>query len=87
MTLIDIKDIQRKDSPVHYRNEYNGTALFDLPGDPSKAVPVNFSIEHTATGTVNFSVTFPEHLDYPLLPLKKSLMTHVKKLYDEGSLS
>lgn len=86
MTVLELKDIQIKDSPVHYRSEYRAAALVLFAGQQEKEIPVVFSIEHTATGAVNIAVNIQRHLNYPLLPVIKALKAHIAEMHSGGKL-
>lgn len=86
MTVLEMKDIQIKDSPVHYRSEYRAAALVRFTGHQEEKIPIVFSIEHTATGAVNIAVTIEKPLNYPLLPVIKALKVHIAEMHSGGKL-
>ncbi len=86
MTVLEMKDVQIKDSPLHYRSEYRAAALVRFTGQQEQEVPIVFSIEHTATGAVNIAVHIQEPLNYPLLPVIKALKTYIAEMHSGGKL-
>ena len=85
MTVLGLNDVHLKDSPVHYRSEYRAAALIHFTGKQEE-IPVLFSIEHTATGTVDIVVKVRERINYPLLPVLGALKTYISDMYSEGKL-
>ena len=89
MQLIDVHDIIRKNSPLRYRNEFKGKAVFEYPpalGKKNEEKPIQFSIERSALGDVAVSVQLLEDMDYPLVPIIKSLKNHILNLDSKGLL-
>lgn len=86
MKLLEVKDLTKKDIPLHYRNEYSGFALFEMVGDKTIEQPFDFTIEHSPTGHKDIKICLRGALDYPLLPLIKSLRTHIKEMESKGRL-
>lgn len=86
MRVLQIRDINKKDIPLHYRNEYRGSALFEYGVDTQEESPVEFTIEHSATGEINISARVLNKLNYPLLPALKSLKEYIRQLEREGKL-
>jgi hypothetical protein len=86
MTVLEMKDIQIKDSPIHYRSEYRAAALVLFTGQQEEEIPVVFSIEHTAIGAVNIAVNIQRPLNYPILPVIKALKAHIAEMHSGGKL-
>jgi hypothetical protein len=85
MKIIEIKDIVRKDVPLYYRRLFSGTVVMDLLNKPGE-YPIDFSIETKPTGSKEISVTLPDRIDYPLVPLVKELKKFIDKLDGSGGL-
>ena len=57
MKFIDLKDIERKDSPIHYINKYNCIVVFSTDeGESEQLIEIVF--EKTALGTTNIQLFF-----------------------------
>ena len=82
MRIIEIKDIVRKDFPIYYRRFYTGIAVMEFVSKPME-IPLEFMIEHKPTGNIDISTTFPEKVDYPLIPLQRELKKFIGDL-DSG---
>ena len=85
MKINEIKDIVRKDVPIYYRRLYNGIAVADLLNKPVEFA-LEFQIEHMPTGHVEISIISMDTIDYPLVPLKKELISFISALDTNGKL-
>ena len=64
MEIIELRDIDRKDSPIHYINEYHATLVYDNNGSRNSCL-IEIIIEKTAFSTVNirFSIKPEQEAD------------------------
>lgn len=85
MRILEINHIVRKDVPIYYRRLYSGNAVLELINKPVET-PVEFQIEHKPTGQTEINVTFPQKVDYPLVPLMKEIKNFIGVLDSEGKL-
>ncbi|MDR2900907.1 MAG: hypothetical protein LBV20_05265 [Treponema sp.] len=85
MNIIDLKDIQRTDSPIYYRRFYSGILLIEIM---AKVVErkIDFKIEMMPTGKKDISITFEQPVDYPLVPLMRELKKYLEELDRSGGL-
>ena len=89
MTLLELKNLHRKEIPLRYVNEYSGAAVFEKPdfqGSGRVEHPVEFRIEHSALGKRDIRVKLFGSLDYPLLPILRHLKEHISDLDSRGML-
>jgi hypothetical protein len=86
MKLTQIADIVKKNVPLHYRNEYTATAVFDLSGGKSLSRRIEFIIEMSPIGSKDIRINFVDPLNYPLIPVLKSLKDEIQLLDRQGSL-
>lgn len=86
MKVLEIRDIKKKNIPLHYRNEFKASAIFEYKNQKREESPVEFTLEHSATGTIDISVRILNKLNYPLLPALKSLKAHIRDLEKQGKL-
>lgn len=86
MKVLEIKDITKKNIPLHYRNDFKGSAVFEYIPQKREESPVEFSLEHSATGDINISVKILSKINYPLLPAIKSLKAYILQLEKKGKL-
>jgi hypothetical protein len=87
MTVLELKDIQKKDLAILYRREFTAVAAIQHIGSHPLEKRVSFSIEHLPTGGTRIKVTFLDRIDYPLLPAIKSVKTFIDSLEREGRLA
>ena len=81
MDLVEIKNIMKKDSPLHYREEFSALAVFNnVKIQKIIEMPVEFSFESNAFGKKNVEVFLKKSIDYPLLPLKNSIKDYILSL-------
>lgn len=82
MDLLEIRNILKKDNPLHYREDFSGVAVFeDKRFSKNVEIPFDFSLEHNALGNKDITVTIKkEDLDYPLLPVRESIQKYLLDL-------
>lgn len=86
MKVLEIKDIKKKNIPLHYRNEFKASVVFEYMHLKQEESPVEFTLEHSATGNIDISVRILKKLNYPLLPALKSLKDYIRDLEKQGKL-
>ena len=89
MTILELKNLHRKEIPLRYVSEYSGAAVFEKPdfqGSGRVERPVEFRIEHSAFGKRDIRVKLFGGLDYPLLPVLRNLKEHISDLDKRGML-
>ena len=86
MKLNRIVDIVKKDVPLHYRNEYTANAVFDLAGGKTLSRRIEFVVEMSPIGSKDIRITVVDSVDYPLVPVLKSLKEEIQSLDRKGSL-
>lgn len=86
MKVLHIKNINKKDIPLHYRNEYSGCALIELNSSEQMEKKINFILERGATGMVDISIELLEDVEYPLVPIIKTLKDYIGELDKKGEL-
>jgi len=85
MKIIDISDLKKKESPLHYRKEYLGTITMDIMQQTISS-PLSFTIEHKPMGPEEIKIDIQEELDYPMLPVISAVKQHIRKLMEKGAL-
>lgn len=81
-----MNNINKKDIPLHYRNEYSGQVVYINMLGKEVSIPVEFIVERSALGTLDISVEFTSPLDYPLLPALRSVKSYIAGMDKEGLL-
>ena len=85
MQVSELKDLSRKEPPLHYIREFHATATLE-GGAGSREVHLAFTIEKKPVGQPEISVRFLEEPDWPLLPLIRSLKEMIMDLDRKGDL-
>jgi hypothetical protein len=87
MKIIDIDNITLIDSHIHYRKEYEGSAV--LMDKMSKIIRNNikFSIEYKPIGDPDIKVVFPESPNFPTTELIPKLKEKIHKMDQNGTLA
>ncbi len=86
MKLTHIADIVRKDVALHYRNEYTARAVFDASDGKTLSHRIEFIVEMSPTGSKDIRINFVDPVNYPLIPILKSLKAEIQTLDKKGSL-
>ena len=85
MKVIELENLQREDVQIFYIRKYAATAVLDLTARTAN-VDIEFSIEMNSFGSKEFSLSIKSHIDYPLIPIRKSILEYITKLETEGKL-
>lgn len=86
MNVIDIKNIIRKDIPLHYREEFSGLAIMNHMRLEKSENKIEFSLERTPFGTKQVEVKFTNPPDYPVIQAIKTLKEFILNMEQEGKL-
>jgi hypothetical protein len=85
MQILELKNIQHKDTPIYYRRFYNGTIVMEIL-QKNVERSIEFSIETTPYGSKNINVTFDKPVDYPMVPLLKEVKSYLDAFDRKGGL-
>jgi hypothetical protein len=85
MRIVEIKNMARKEMPIYYRRFYSGVAVLELV-NKSVEFPLDWQIEHKATGQTEIALSLTQSVDYPLVPLQKELKKYIGSLDSDGKL-
>ena len=86
MKILEIRNLSKKDVPLHYRNEFTGSMIYETFLEKSAEKKLEFSLERTATGKIDVQVNLLEEIDYPLVPLIKTLKNYILEMDKKGEL-
>jgi hypothetical protein len=86
MEVISIKDIVRKDIPLHYREEFVAYAVLHNKLSIENNIKIEFSLERTPFGTKQVDIKFPVVPNFPALSAIKSLKIRILEMEKEGKL-
>lgn len=85
MRVIELRDLLRKETHLHYRREFTAKAVLDIL-DRSIEKRIEFSMEKTPLGSTTVKVTLIDPVEYPVLPLISGIRDFVSDLERDGSL-
>ena len=86
LRIIELQNLDRKDIPLSYRRTFTANARAEGANSGSFTQSIEFDIEKTAMGTTEISVRIVGSCQYPLVPLKRELRTHISQLESGGAL-
>ena len=85
MRVIELANLQREDVQIFYIRKYAATAVLDLAARTAN-VDIEFSIEMNSFGNKDYTLSIKSPIDYPLIPLRKSILEYITNLEMEGKL-
>ena len=85
MKVVELANLQREDVQIFYIRKYAATAVLDLTARTTN-VDIEFSIEMNSFGNKDFSLSIKSPIDYPLIPIRKSILEYITNLEMEGKL-
>ncbi len=85
MRVIELKNLVREDVQIFYIRKYAATAVLDLTARTAN-VEIEFSIEMNSFGNKEISLSIKTQIDYPLIPIRKSIIEYLTNLEQEGKL-
>ncbi|MCK5200079.1 MAG: hypothetical protein KAR21_17095 [Spirochaetales bacterium] len=86
MNVVTIKNIIRKDIPLHYREEFSGLAVLNDMRSMKSENKIEFSLERTPFGTKKVEVKFSKAPDYPAMQAIRTLKEYILNMDKEGKL-
>ncbi len=78
-------NLQREDVQIFYIRKYAATAVLDLTAKTAN-VDIEFSIEMNSFGNKDFTLSIKSQIDYPLIPIRKTILEYITNLEQEGKL-
>lgn len=85
MIVEDIIDIEKKNSLIYYREEFQAVAVYNILGTEEKG-KIQFLIEVDPIGRRQLFLQLIDKPDYPLLPIRLDLKEKINRLIDSSSL-
>lgn len=85
MQVLEIKNLTRKDIPLYYRREFFASVVFQYLNATSEK-RIDFSLESNPFGHIDVKVTFLDEVDYPLLPIVKTVKEYILNMEKKGGL-
>ncbi len=85
MRVVELANLQREDVQIFYIRKYAATAVLDLTARTAN-VDIEFSIEMNSFGNKDFTLSIKSQIDYPLIPIRKTILEYITNLEQEGKL-
>ena len=85
MKVVELANLQREDVQIFYIRKYAATAVLDLTARTA-SVDIEFSIEMNSFGNKDFTLSIKSPIDYPLIPIRKTILEYITNLEMEGKL-
>ena len=85
MRVIELQNLEREDVQIFYIRKYAATAVLDLNACTTN-IGIEFSIEMNPLGCKEFTLSIKDKIDYPLIPIRKSILDYITNLEVEGKL-
>ena len=85
MKVLELQNLEREDVQIFYIRKYAATAVLDLNAR-NVNVDIAFSIEMNPLGCKEFTLNIKDKIDYPLIPIRKSILDYITNLEVEGKL-
>lgn len=86
MNIIEITEIKRTDTLLHYMRKYEGMLSFYVNPTFVNSQLIKFTLEHDAAGRISVDVDFQGQIDYPLIPAQRKVKEFILKLDKLGEL-
>lgn len=85
MRVVEIQNLQREEGQIFYIRKYSGNAVLELPTQ-TEISQIDFTIEMDGLGRKTVDLKIHQTINYPLLPLRKTITEYIIKEDDEGRL-
>lgn len=85
MIVSEIKDIEKEDTHIYYRQKYTATAVYFILG-AEKTGKIEFLVEYKPSGESDIQVKMIDVIDYPVLQLMIDLKKAVRSLIETNKL-
>lgn len=85
MKVLELQNLEREDVQIFYIRKYTATAVLDLTARTAN-VDIDFSVEMDPLGCKNFSLSIKSTIDYPLIPIRKTILEYITNMELEGKL-
>ena len=85
MFIEDIIDIEKKNSLIYYREEFEATAVYNILEKAQKG-KINFLIEVNPVGQKQLFLQLIDIPDYPVLPIRLAVKEKIQNLITSAAL-
>ncbi len=85
MKVVELRDLNRRDSSVHYIKELTGVAVLEYNQRRSES-DVAITLEHRPIGPPDVTVHLLDAVEWPALPVIHAIRDYVTELERSGRL-
>jgi hypothetical protein len=85
MKVVELRELSRRESPVHYIKELTAVAVIEWNGRQSES-DISITLEHKPLGPPDVHIHLLEAVDWPTLPVIHAIKDHVVELERAGRL-
>ena len=85
MKVVELRDLSRRDSPVHYIKELTAVAVLEW-GQRQSESDVAITLEHRPLGPPDVRVHLLDAVEWPTLPVINAIKDFVVDLESRGKL-
>ncbi|MBP3366858.1 MAG: hypothetical protein J6K96_07690 [Treponema sp.] len=86
MKVLELNSITKKDGYIYYIHHYTAIAKIQVMTSVI-SVPISFTVEMNPLGMRSIDLDpLPKELDYPVIPMTKSLKSFIDEMAKDGSL-
>ncbi len=85
MIVEDIIDIEKKNSLIYYREEFQAVVIYNIL-DNEQQGRIDFLIEVNPIGQKKLFLELIDKPDYPILPIRLELKEKIQRLIDSSTL-
>jgi len=85
MKVVELRDLNRRESPVHYIKELTAVAVIEWETKQSES-DIAITLEHKPLGPPDVRVRLLDTVDWPALPVIHAIKDYVIELERAGKL-
>jgi len=85
MKVVELRELSRREAPIHYIGEYTAVAVLESLGRKAEA-DIAFTLERRPVGPPAIRVRVLDPVDWPLLPVVSAIRDHLAELDRKGQL-
>lgn len=86
MKVIELRELQRREAPIHYIREYTAVAVLES-FEGRAETSISFVLEQKPIGPPEVSVRVLDPVEWPLLPVVRVLRDYIVDLDRQGLLN
>ncbi|MGI5174155.1 hypothetical protein H0R92_11235 [Treponema sp. OMZ 840] len=85
MEVLELKILHKEAGYIYYRISYEAQAVLSFL-NRTKELPIDFTIETSASGAKDIELKLKDDVDYPLLPVIRAIKEKILEMDKKGLL-